>query len=358
MEAVEKLIEKKLSEERRRQCIIRFQQLQKTGDDYFVLAEEYFKRNGNKNVNDSIISNEIKSMSNETLSSSLQFQLILYRDKITDGLLYFGEESELINTIGLYILTAAQYLCIQRDCVFYGKQWGFSDFDVNDARSRLHSYSIDFIKKVIKGGWMLSRHSYGEEASPYLGYFFPPYFDAAKVFRSADFTYYPVRAFSYRRTPPNITYEVDDSKGSHLIGPNTLNGWTILTPSLTGGFNGISATGFILQNTLIVKFPSAKSRTFKVKFHHRIVHEANWTVKAGNVVENFVFKEGTETEKRNPYFVYNEDYNNPPYGVNVTKAITVSSQEVSFTSNRSNGAGNKTGYSAGSILYLIEIIFD
>ncbi|EGC40441.1 hypothetical protein DICPUDRAFT_74005 [Dictyostelium purpureum] len=329
MEAVERLIEKKI---------------------------KYFKRNGNKNVNDSLIPNEIKSMPNETLSSSLQIQLMIYRDKITDGLIYFGEESELINTIGLYILTASQYLCIQRDCVFYGKQWGFSDFDVNDARSRLHSYSIDFMKKVIKAGWNLTRHYFdGVE----VGYTQPPYFDTARVFKNADFTYYPVKAFSYSRTPPNITYEIADTKGSHLLGPNALIGWSVLTHSLASGFRGLIAEHIYRPNTLIVKFPSAKSRTFKVKFHHHVYIEADWTIKAGNVVENFVFKEYTETEKRNPYFVYYEDYNSQAvYGVNETKAITVNTQEVSFTSNRSNVNGKRQGYIGGSKLYLIEIIFE
>ncbi|EGC36529.1 hypothetical protein DICPUDRAFT_54574 [Dictyostelium purpureum] len=359
MEAVEQLIDKKISEEKRRQCIIKFQQLQKTGDDYFELAEEYFKRKGNKNAQDSLISNEIKSMPNETLSSSLQVQLILYRDKITDGLIYFGEESELINTIGLYILTASQYLCVQRDCALYGKEWGFSDFDVNDAKSKIHSKSIEFYQMVIKAGWELSRHVHGETVSPIVGYYLPPYFDAVKVFRNTDFTYYPVRATEYRREPPNIIYEVDDTKGSHLIGPNILSGWGLLTNSLTSGFKGVSATNINLPATLIIKFPSAKSRTFKVKFHHRIVYEADWTIKAGEVIENFVFKEGTETEKRNSYFVYNENTNNnPPYGVNITKAITVTTEQVTFTSNRSFGNGGKIGYAGGSILYLIEIIFD
>ncbi|KAM9964434.1 hypothetical protein ACTFIW_004198 [Dictyostelium discoideum] len=179
MEAVEKLIDKKLSQERERQCIIRFQQLQKTGDDYFQLAEEYFSRNGTKNVNRGIIPNDIQAMTNEQLSSSLQFQLMIYRDKITDGLIYFKEESELINTIGFYILTAAQYLCLQRDCHLYGKEWGFSDFDVEDAKKKIHDYTIQFYKTTVTAGWMLSRHIHGN-ASPYLGYYIPPYFDALK----------------------------------------------------------------------------------------------------------------------------------------------------------------------------------
>ncbi|EGC36512.1 hypothetical protein DICPUDRAFT_47080 [Dictyostelium purpureum] len=358
MEAVEQLIDKKISDERRRQCNIKFQQLQKTGDEYFFMAEEYFKRNGKKNVDDSLISNEIKSMPNETLLSSLQIQLMIYRNQITDGLVYFEEESELINTIGFYILTAAQYLCIQRDCAIYGKEWGFSDFDVNDAKSRLHSKSIEFIQKVIKCGWILSRHYYGELA-PSFGYVLPPYFDAARVFKNADPTYYPVRALSYSRNPPNITYEVDGSTGSHLLGPNILRNWTFMSNSLTSGFRAIKAAIKNEPNTLIVKFPSAKSRTFKVKFHHQIVYEADWTIKAGNVVENFVFKEGSETEKRNAYLVYYENFDGPQsYGVNVTKAITVTTQEVTFTSNRSYGTGYKHGYAGGSILYLIEIIFD
>ncbi|EGC39568.1 hypothetical protein DICPUDRAFT_93552 [Dictyostelium purpureum] len=358
MEAVEKLIDKKLSDERKRQCIIRFQQIQKTGDDYYILAEEYFKRNGNKNVNDSLISNEIKSMPNETLSSSLQVQLILYRDKITDGLIYFEEESELINTIGLYILTASQYLCIQRDCVLYGKEWGFSDFDVNDARSRIHSYTIDFYKTILNAGWKLSRHVHGENLSPVYGYYRPPYFDAATVFRSADFTYFPVRAFDYTSTPPNII-EVDDSKGSHLFGLPPSLGWNTFTHSLAGGYQVLSAQNIYLPSIYVIKFPSAKSRTFKIKFHHRIFNEANWTLVAGAVVENFVFKEGTETEKRNPFFVYHENYDhNPSYGVNETKAITVSTQQVMLTSNRSYTSEKVTGYKGTSILYLIEIIFD
>ncbi|KAN0027044.1 hypothetical protein ACTFIU_009724 [Dictyostelium citrinum] len=356
MEAVEKLIDKKLSAERERQCIIKFQQLQKTGDDYFVLTEDYFSRNGNKNVNRNIIPNEIQSMSNEKLNSSIQFQLILYRDKITDGLIYFEEESELINTIGFYILTAAQYLCIQRDCHLYGKEWGFNDFDIGDAKNRIHDYTIKFYEKIIQAGWMLSRHKHGDN-SPYFGYSLPPYFDAARKFKNADFTYYPHRAFDYQRNLGEVHFDCGDERGSHLLYPGLILGFAQQTNSLTSGFKGLTAT-HDLPVTLIVKFESIKKRSFKVKIHHTIIGNAKWVVESGPVREELSYKEGTEKEVRNSYFVYNENLVNPPYGTNESKLITVENEQVVFKCVRSQDGEVKTGYDGGSKLYLIELIFD
>ncbi|KAN0036007.1 hypothetical protein ACTA71_005305 [Dictyostelium dimigraforme] len=358
MEAVEKLIDKKLSEERTRQCIIRFQQLQKTGDDYFVLAEEYFSRNGNKNVNRTIIPNEIQSMTNEKLNSSIQFQLILYRDKITDGLIYFEEESELINTIGFYILTAAQYLCIQRDCHLYGKEWGFSDFDISDAKKRIHDYTIKFYEKIIKAGWMLSRHNHGDDLSPVFGYSLPPYFDAVRRFKNADFTYYPTRAFDYQRNRGEIHFNCGDESGSHLLYPGLILGFSQQTFSLTAGFKGLNATNYNLPVTLIVKFESIKRRSFKIKIHHTIKGKAKWIVESGSVSEVLDYAEGSEKEVRNSYFVYNEDLINPPYGTNESKVITVENEQVVLKGIRSIDGGVRTGYDIGSKLYLIELIFD
>ncbi|KAN0004222.1 hypothetical protein ACTFIZ_010381 [Dictyostelium cf. discoideum] len=358
MEAVEKLIDKKISQERERQCIIKFQQLQKTGDEYFELAEEYFSRNGNKNVNQGIISNDTKAMTNEQLNSSIQFQLMMYRDKITDGLIYFGEESELINTIGFYILTAAQYLCLQRDCHLYGKEWGFSDFDVEDAKKKIHEYSIQFFEVTVKSGWLLSRHVHSEETSPIFGYYKPPYFDTVRKFKNADFTYYPQRAFDYQRKIGEIHYDCGDERGSHLLYPGLISGFSQTTNSLSSGFKGLSALNYNLPVTLIVKFESIKKRSFKIKIHHKIVGNAKWIVQSGNVSEELDYKEGTEKEIRNSYFVYNENLVNPPHGTNESKLITVENEQVTLKCIRSMDGGVKTGYDGGSKLFLIELIFD
>ncbi|EAL65892.1 N-terminal delta endotoxin domain-containing protein [Dictyostelium discoideum AX4] len=358
MEAVEKLIDHKLSQERERQCIIKFQQLQKTGDDYFVLAEEYFSRNGNKNVSRSIIPNDIQVMTNEQLNSSLQFQLMIYRDKITDGLIYFKEESELINTIGFYILTASQYLCLQRDCHLYGKEWGFSDFDVEDAKKKIHDYTIEFFEITVKSGWKLSRHMHSEETSPIFGYYRPPYFDVVRKFKNADFTYYPHRAFDYQRNVGEIHFNCGDERGSHLLYPGLIVGFSQVTNSLSSGFKGLTAGTLNLQVTLIVKFESIKKRSFKVKIHHHINGNATWVVESGPVSEVLSFNQGTEKEFRNSYFVYNESLQNPPHATNESKLITVENEQVTFKCIRSMNGGTKTGYDAGSKLYLIELIFD
>ncbi|KAM9981850.1 hypothetical protein ACTFIY_004151 [Dictyostelium cf. discoideum] len=358
MEAVEKLIDKKLSAERERQCIMKFQQLQKTGDDYFTLAEEYFKRNGKKNVNGGIIPNDIQAMTKEQLNSSLQFQLMIYRDKITDCLIYFKEESELINTIGFYILTAAQYLCLQRDCHLYGKEWGFSDFDVEDAKKKIHDYSIEFFEITVKSGWMLSRHMYSEENSPIFGYYKPPYFDTVRKFKNADFTYYPQRAFDYQRNIGEIHFNCSDERGSHLLYPGLISGFTQATNCLSSGFKGLKAGNYNIGVTLIVKFESVKKRSFKVKIHHKILGNAKWIVESGHVQEVLAYNEGTEKEIRNSYFVYNENFVNPPHGTNESKLITVENEQVTFKCIRSMDGGVKTGYNAGSRLFLIELIFD
>ncbi|KAM9965968.1 hypothetical protein ACTFIR_006152 [Dictyostelium discoideum] len=300
MEAVERLIDKKLSQERERQ------------------SEEYFSRNGTKNVNCGIIPNDIQAMTNEQLSSSLQFQLMIYRDKITDGLIYLRKKR--LSSLG--------------------KEWGFSDFDVEDAKKKIHDYTIQFFETTVTAGWMLSRHIHGN-ASPYLGYHIPPYFDAVRKFKNADFTYFPHRAFDYQRNAVGAHFNCGDERGSHLLYPGITQGFTLLTNSLSSGFKELTGQGLNIPATLVVNFESAKRRSFKVKIHHQILGNAKWIVKSGNVTETLAYNEGTEKEIRNSYFVFNENFENSPHGTNESKLITVENEQVTIDCVRSVEEGSK-----------------
>ncbi|KAN0042928.1 hypothetical protein ACTA71_010560 [Dictyostelium dimigraforme] len=362
MEAVEEMIDKKLSEERRRQCILKFQALQASGDNYYKASKEYFQRNGDTNIVS--ISEDITSMTDELLSSTVQTYLIVFIDRLHESIIYFGETSELLNTIGFYNVAASLYASAQRDLVLYGKEWGFTDSQISGAKSNIISYNEKFYKMNISAGWKLMRHLVEEIFWPISTFKIPPYYDGVRKANVTNFSMFPIRAIDVQRSYGNHIYEVSGERGSYKIdsGNFLFSGWGNFGEALSTGFTSrfALADSPVFPFILTFQFPSAIERTMKIRFHHNIVGESRWTVSAGLVIKNIVHKQGEERGSIHPYYRNYEDIGSQHHRIKYTESelFTIYSKTMTLTCHRAYTGQINTGYKANSVLFMVEFIFE
>ncbi|KAN0042929.1 hypothetical protein ACTA71_010561 [Dictyostelium dimigraforme] len=350
LETFEIIFSLKLSDDKKSICSSHFSNLESALKNFYDATEDWYVRSG-KSINSNYkIPDEITSLSLETLNETIKRYFIGLDKTMDDALTVFAEVSkELIITNIFAIFTGFLYLGFHRDIYIHGANWAIAQSDVDRSKSNVLQYVDKLIGLSIKNGWELSKLNNSSN------YTYPPYFDAIRKISNADLMLYPHCAIDTEKI--SEVYQVEGKKGSYKLPLLYLPGigFGKIDYSLRSGYFGLSATIPPLPFLIKVEFPKAIERRFQVKFHHHIEREARWTLTSGSVTKNFVF---SKSESPIESFLVNYEENSPKdYEFN-QDVVTIDQKTFTLTCHRSELPGLKSGYAVGSVLYMIELIFE
>ncbi|KAK5579019.1 hypothetical protein RB653_008697 [Dictyostelium firmibasis] len=358
MDAVEKLVEKALAEEVKRQCQMHFENLQGACVIHKSNTQLWYDVNGITSNS----SNGIKPQSD--IEGLILASFNDMRIKFSDSLTYFSEPNYIGYTVTHYIYTSALYLTFLEDTIRWGKEMKFPP-ELIDGTANVPSLSkvrSDFIEKSIKTinsgcvAYIKLLHDAGHTT---WDWYSPVGLDVGLGITFKRF--WPNNNCYLVRKGAHNQYLLKAKKGIHTIVTGDLDGefgWidSVFPSFYTGTFSLMPHVVQTRGVTVKILNENNFNRTMSIKIHHIIKREGTWTLKCFNNSEgeagainkswNFSNYEGTHDACQKDI---------PTLGWNNLGTFTSNHTNIHLVCARSRSGGSFHGYAVGSQVFDIEI---